>query len=65
MVGAGPSGNDSSAPAAGAPGRAAWLAAGAAALLAIALYLPSLGNGFIWDDPLVLDRQLPYFDGPL
>ena len=62
---AAPSGTNFSAPEAAAPGRAAWLAAGAVALLAIALYLPSLGHGFIWDDPLVLDRQLPYFDGPL
>jgi tetratricopeptide (TPR) repeat protein len=33
-------------------------------LLAVAVYLPALRHGFIWDDPIVLDRQLPYFDGP-
>ena len=43
--------------------RCAWLVALAVGALAIALYLPSLGNGLVWDDPIVLHRLLPYFDG--
>ena len=44
--------------------RATLIAAALVGLLAVAIYLPSLRNGFVWDDPIVLDRQLPYFDGP-
>ena len=43
--------------------RSAWLVALAVGVLATALYLPSLGNGLVWDDPIVLNRLLPYFDG--
>jgi hypothetical protein len=28
---------------------------------ATAAYLPALGNGFVWDDPLILENQLPAF----
>jgi tetratricopeptide (TPR) repeat protein len=44
--------------------RSAALAAALVGLVAVAVYLPSLHNRFVWDDPIVLDRQLPYFDGP-
>lgn len=30
-------------------------------LLALAVHLPALRNGFVWDDPIVLERQLPVF----
>ena len=39
------------------PCGAALLVVGAA----IAAYLPALANGFVWDDPLILDDQLPAF----
>ncbi|MCU0222546.1 MAG: tetratricopeptide repeat protein [Acidobacteria bacterium] len=44
--------------------RRVGIAAVLVGLLAVAVFLPSLHNGFIWDDAIVLDRQLPYFDGP-
>ncbi len=44
--------------------RTTWLAAALVGALAVAVYLPSLRNDFVWDDPIVLERQLPYFDGP-
>ena len=44
--------------------RRVWIAAVLVGLLAVAVFLPSLRNGFLWDDPIVLDRQLPYFSGP-
>jgi hypothetical protein len=34
------------------------------AVLAAAVYLPSLGAGFVWDDDLVLKSQLTYFQSP-
>lgn len=45
--------------------RPAGVASALVAALAVLLYLPSLGNGFVWDDRIVLERQLPYFDGLL
>jgi hypothetical protein len=39
------------------PRAAAVLVVGAA----VAVYLPALGNGFVWDDPLILQHQLPAF----
>ncbi len=44
--------------------RTTWIAAALVGALAVAVYLPSLRNDFVWDDPIVLERQLPYFDGP-
>ena len=38
-----------------------WLAA-LPALAAVAAYANALGNGFVWDDPIILDRQLVVFD---
>lgn len=32
------------------------------AVLAGSLYSSAIDNGFIWDDPIVFSRQLPYFD---
>ena len=29
---------------------------------AVGTYLPSASNDFVWDDPIVFKRQLPYFD---
>jgi hypothetical protein len=33
-----------------------------AAFLAFLAYANSLSNGFVWDDPIILSRQLPVFD---
>lgn len=33
-----------------------------AALVAFLAYANSLPNGFVWDDPIILSRQLPVFD---
>src|SRR5512147_1576310 len=33
------------------------------ALLACAAFANALGNGFVWDDPIILARQLPVFRG--
>lgn len=38
-----------------------WLAPLAVALTAFAVYANSLGNGFVWDDPIILERQLVVF----
>jgi Flp pilus assembly protein TadD len=38
-------------------------AAGVPVLVAVAVYLPALSNGFVWDDPLVL-RQLRAIQSP-
>ncbi len=35
----------------------------AAAVLAAAVYANALKNGFVWDDPIILNRQLPVFRG--
>ncbi len=40
---------------------AAWLALAVVAA-AFGAYWGSLDNDFVWDDPIVLDRQLPFFD---
>jgi len=37
----------------------------AVTVLALAVYANSLANGFVWDDPIILARQLPLFDSPL
>lgn len=31
------------------------------ALVAFAAFLPALGNGFVWDDPIIVERQLTAF----
>lgn len=54
--------------AAAAPVRAphrrwAWLIAAASALAALLAYANSLANGFVWDDPIIVHRQLVVFDG--
>ncbi len=44
--------------------RSTWLVPAAVALAALLAYANSLGNGFVWDDPIILQRQLVVFDGP-
>ena len=39
------------------------IAAGAVALVAFLVFFGSIGAEFVWDDPIVFDRQLPFFDG--
>jgi tetratricopeptide (TPR) repeat protein len=41
-------------------------ATGCAAVFAVAfaVYANSLANGFVWDDPIILERQLAVFDSP-
>jgi len=39
-----------------------WLGLAAAAVLAVAVYANALDNGFVWDDPIILERQLVVFD---
>jgi tetratricopeptide (TPR) repeat protein len=39
-----------------------WLALGIPIVAAVAIYAGALGNGFVWDDPLVL-RQLDHMHG--
>ncbi len=41
----------------------AALGLAAVVLCACGVYAGCLGSDFVWDDPIVLDRQLPYFDG--
>jgi len=51
--------------AASAPDSAArgWpLALAGVALVALLVYANSLGNGFVWDDPIIIERQLIVFD---
>jgi hypothetical protein len=51
--------------AASAPYRAGngWpLALAGVALAAVLVYANSLGNGFVWDDPIIIERQLVVFD---
>jgi tetratricopeptide (TPR) repeat protein len=36
----------------------------AVAALALAAYANTLANGFVWDDPIILERQLAVFDSP-
>ena len=38
------------------------LVASVVALLALLVYARSLNNGFVWDDPVILERQLNVFD---
>ncbi|RMG44194.1 MAG: hypothetical protein D6718_10510 [Acidobacteria bacterium] len=44
--------------------RRVFVAAGCAlvALFSLALYRGAVDNEFIWDDPIIFERQLPYFD---
>ena len=39
------------------------LIAAALGVSAIAAYSDAVDNGFVWDDPIVFSRQLPYFEG--
>jgi tetratricopeptide (TPR) repeat protein len=39
-----------------------WLAPALVVLAALLTYASSLGNGFVWDDPVILQRQLVVFD---
>lgn len=41
---------------------ARWLAPAAVALVALLTYAPSLNNGFVWDDMVIVERQLVVFD---
>lgn len=43
--------------------RAAWLAPAVIGVLAFLAYANSLSNGFVWDDPIILSRQLVVFAG--
>lgn len=38
------------------------LAAVFVTLLAVAVFAPAVDNDFVWDDPIVFERQLPFFD---
>jgi Flp pilus assembly protein TadD len=38
-----------------------WIAPATVALAALLVYANSLGNGFVWDDPIILTRQLVVF----
>jgi tetratricopeptide (TPR) repeat protein len=40
----------------------AWILAAAMLLPAVALYAQVVDFDFIWDDPIIFQRQLPYFD---
>ncbi len=42
--------------------QAMWIAALLLAVVAIVPYRGVIGNEFVWDDPIVFDRQLPFFD---
>lgn len=42
--------------------RRAWLAPAAVVLAALLAYASSLGNGFVWDDLVIVERQLVVFD---
>jgi tetratricopeptide (TPR) repeat protein len=43
------------------PSTQRWIVGAGVALLAGAVYANALGNGLVWDDPIVLDRQLRAF----
>lgn len=45
-----------------AASRRAWAAPAAVILAALLTYAVSLGNGFVWDDPVIVERQLVAFD---
>ncbi|MEO8603015.1 MAG: tetratricopeptide repeat protein [bacterium] len=47
--------------AAARPRRPTWLGGLVVALAALAAYANSLGNGFVWDDPIIVSRQLVVF----
>jgi tetratricopeptide (TPR) repeat protein len=49
------------APAPPAPASTDWRAAVLVLVAALAAYVNSLGNGFVWDDPIILSRQLVVF----
>jgi tetratricopeptide (TPR) repeat protein len=51
-------------PAPAASRRLVWLVAPAVGLAALLAYANSLRNGFVWDDPIILQRQLVVFDSP-
>ncbi len=42
--------------------QALWITALVLAVVAVVPYLGTIGNEFVWDDPIVFDRQLPFFD---
>ena len=44
------------------PRRTAAICCAAVAALALAAYANTLANGFVWDDPIILQRQLAIFD---
>jgi tetratricopeptide (TPR) repeat protein len=44
------------------PRRTAAICCAAVAALALAAYSNTLANGFVWDDPIILERQLAIFD---
>jgi Flp pilus assembly protein TadD len=44
---------------------AVWLVLLFPALVAFLAYANALDNGFVWDDPIILERQLVVFDSPL
>ena len=46
------------------PRRTAAICCAAVAALALAAYANTLANGFVWDDPIILQRQLAIFDSP-
>ena len=44
------------------PSRRGWLAPAAVVLAALLTYAASLDNGFVWDDMVIVERQLVVFD---
>ena len=39
-----------------------WIVGFLVALLAFLIYADAVNNDFIWDDPIVIKSQLPYFN---